>query len=117
MVLPNRTTTKGGTPMLNHRKEPFITRHAIDRALEMGLSLQVLRDLFHNPAVVRPGRPRKPSQFARHPRFIVVSDLHPQYALVVEDDPTHPVVVSIVFREQREYVRDGETYRLANPTD
>lgn len=100
------TTTKGDT--MDHTITPRMTRHALDRCHEMGLQAKVAKAIFRTPAIVRPATRRgEPSRF---PRCMVTSDRFPGYAIVVEDRPTGPWVVTVVFRTTETYDRQGTTY-------
>jgi len=94
---------------MNHDQTPKMTRHALERCQEMGIPARLAKGIFRRPAVVRPanqaGRP------TRWDRYMVTSDLFPDYAVVVEDRDGVVWVVTVVFRTTEVYDRDGHTFR------
>lgn len=94
--------------MLDHNRTPRLTRHARVRCKEMGISTKVAKAIYRHPAVCRVTNDRP----ATDDLYLVTSDLHPVYAIVVTDGPSGPTVVTVVFRTAQTYVRDGSTYRI-----
>lgn len=92
---------------MNHDQTPRMSQHARERCRQMGLSTKVAKAIFRAPGVVRPADNGNQTEW---PNFMVTSDLHPEYALVVADHPTGPVVVTVVFRVIETYQRQGTTY-------
>lgn len=93
---------------MDHSITPRMTRHALERCQEMGLRAKVAKAIYRTPAITRPTlRKGEPSQF---PRVMVISDNWPEYAIVVEDRPTGPWVITVVFRTTETYDRNGTTY-------
>lgn len=93
---------------MDHSVTPRMTRHALDRCQEMGIPARLAKAIYRKADVVRPAKRRgKPS---RWPRVMCVSDLFPDYAVVIEDRPTGPWVITVVFRTTQEYDRQGQTY-------
>lgn len=81
---------------------PRLSRHARERCAEMGISTKVAKEIVRHPDVDRPGKPGSD-------RRVAVSDLHPGYAVVyAPHDP--PEVISVVFRTQVRYHRNGTEY-------
>lgn len=94
--------------MLNHTVTPRMTRHALERCQEMGIPARLAKGIYRRPAIVRTAtRKGEPS---RWPRFLIVSDVFPDYAIIVDDRPDGPWVVTVVFRTHEAYTRNGSTY-------
>lgn len=83
---------------------PRLTHHARERCAEMGLSTKVAKAIVQRPTMTYPSRSRD-----GHMALIATSVHVPEYAVVfLPEDP--PLILTVVFREQRTYVRDGESY-------
>jgi len=93
------------------RVTPTLTHHARERCKEMGISTKVAKRIWQHRTMTR-------QVWAR--RLIVTSTTEPDYAIVVVepqdwvggDVPTVPVVVTVLFAVEEEYVREGSTYRV-----
>lgn len=93
---------------MDHSLTPRMTRHALERCQEMGIPARLAKAIYRKADVVRPAKRRgEPSRF---PRVMCVSDLFPDYAVVIEDRPTGPWVITVVFRTTDDYTRQGTTY-------
>ena len=92
---------------------PVISYHARDRCAEMGISTKVAKKIWRTRMLTRPAA-------GPGDRIMVLSPEHPEYAIIVALQPDPPVqddrplVVSIVFNCDEEYVREGANYRVVN---
>lgn len=89
---------------------PVMSRHARERCAEMGISTKVAKRIAARPSLTYGGNPGTPSR-------VHVSDEHPEYAVVVGPPPSpgaRPVVVTVLFREHQDYVRNGAVCILAD---
>jgi len=91
---------------------PVMSHHTRERCAEMGISTKVAKRIWRTRMLTRPAA--GPGE-----RIMVLSPEHPEYAVIIALHPDPPVqddrplVVSIVFNCDEEYVRDGATFRLA----
>jgi hypothetical protein len=91
--------------MLDHSLTPRMTRHALERCQEMGIPARLAKGIYRRPAVVRPA-PKDGRD-----GWIVVSDLFPDYAVVVFlGRDGYPTIATVVFRTTEDYARKGTTY-------
>lgn len=97
---------------MDHNLTPRLTRHALARCQEMGIRTKVAKAIYRTPAIVRPAATPGGLHLHQYPRSMVTSDRWPAYAIVVEDRPTGPWVVTVVFRTQETYTRQGTTYSV-----
>jgi hypothetical protein len=83
---------------------PVLTVHARQRCAEMEISTKVAKAILRHADLTRPTWPS--------PCRIATSTQTPEYAVVyVEDDP-RPVIVTVLFRTDQPYRRDGATFVL-----
>ena len=88
--------------MSTYRPTPVLCEHARERCAEMGISTKVAKRIVREAAVVRPG-------MAHSDRLVAVSDTYPAYAVVyVPGEPD--LIVTVLFRTQVLYLRDGSGY-------
>lgn len=81
---------------------PILSQHARERCAEMGIRTRVAKDIVRHADVVRAGKRGDDALMA-------TSDRYPEYAVVFGPrDP--PIIVTVLFREQETYVRNGSTY-------
>lgn len=78
-----------------------VSDHALKRCVEMGVSPAALASLMHDPSL---------TWDSYDETTVRVSDAQPRWAVVVGDDGT---VVTVVFRTDKDYVRDGRTFTIA----
>ena len=86
-----------------------MTRHALERCKEMGIPARLAKGIYRRADVTRPANRKGDTN--RWPRVMCVSDSFPGYAVVVEDRPTGPWVITVVFRTTETYDRQGHTYK------
>lgn len=87
--------------MSGYPPTPILTTHARERCAEMQISTKVPKQIVRHADMVRPGKPGDPAMMA-------TSDRYPDYAVVFS--PGEPeVIVTVLFREHADYVRDGAT--------
>lgn len=77
-----------------------VSEHALKRCTEMGISPTALAALVRQPSM----------SWSSNDTTVRVSDAHPKWAAVVGDDGT---VVTVVFRTDKNYTRDGRTFMVA----
>lgn len=81
---------------------PTMSCHARERCAEMGISTKVAKRIVQHADMVHPGNVGTGCLVAR-------SDAYPDYIVVFS--PTEPpTVVTVAFRTDIEYVRNGTTY-------
>lgn len=78
-----------------------ISDHALKRCVEMGVSPSALAALMHSPSL---------TWDSFNETTVRVSNAHPKWAAIVGTDGT---VVTVVFRTDKDYVRDGKTFTIA----
>ncbi len=86
--------------------DPTISEHARARCAEMGISTKVAKAIAKNPTLTYSGNPGTDCR-------VYLSEAHPEYAVVVGPPPSgsdRPVVVTVLFRTEDDYVRAGATY-------
>lgn len=83
---------------------PRMSIHARERCAEMGISTKVAKRIVQRPDLTRPGS-TKPGEDGR---LIAVADAYPEYAVVF--DPVDLVIVSVLFRTEVEYTREGDHF-------
>jgi hypothetical protein len=88
---------------LYQRETPRLTQHARHRCAEMGISTKVAKRIVQDACVTRPCNVAEKTHCQ-----IMVSDQHPEYAVVY--DPILRVVVTVLFRTTENYLRDGATF-------
>lgn len=82
---------------------PKMTRHALERCQEMGISSKVAKRIVRHATLVRPG-----NRITRD-AYVATSDGDPLYAVVFyPGDP--PVIVTVLFRTYETYARRGATF-------
>lgn len=88
---------------------PRLTRHARERCAEMGISTKVAKEIVLHADLTRPCLGNPDCAIAR-------SDRHPGYAVVYNphQEAPRPVIVTVLFQTQDEYVREGKTYRVVD---
>lgn len=91
----------------------FISLHAKERMAEMGVTREQVRLLANEADLSRPG---SLTESTGAPGTIHTRDDMPDWAAVTcpADEPGLRVVVSVVFRTDRPYVREGRTWRPAD---
>lgn len=91
---------------MDHSLTPRMTRHALERCQEMGIPARLAKAIWRKATTTYPS----PSRNGRE-GLVVSSDLFPEYAIIVAPaHDGHPTVVTVVFRTQDDYTRQGETY-------
>lgn len=91
---------------MDHAVTPRMTRHALARCQEMGIPARLAKAIWRKATQTYPSR----SQDGRD-GLVVSSELFPGYAIIVAPAyDGHPTVVTVVFRTQDDYTRQGETY-------
>jgi len=93
------------------RVTPVLSHHARERCKEMGISTKVAKRIWQHRTMTRHVMAR---------RLLVTSTLEPDYAIVVVepqewvggDAPAVPMVITVVFATDKDYIREGTTYRV-----
>lgn len=82
---------------------PKMTKHAVQRCAEMGISTKVAKRIVRNPSI---------THAAREGRMVATSVDHPDYAVVyAADRETESVwVITVLFNTQVRYERNGVTW-------
>lgn len=94
--------------MSDHPETPVLSRHARQRCAEMGISTKVAKAIHRTRDLTYPGSPT-----TAEPALVAFSEDHPGYAIVYIPRAASPdVIVTVVFREEGDYIRQGETYEL-----
>lgn len=86
---------------------PRVSHHAQQRCAEMGLSTKVAKRIWRRRDITSPGRAFRDSNQG----VVVFSDAEPDYAIVVDPSSDRPVIMTVLFRTEMDYARDGATYR------
>jgi len=77
-----------------------LSRHARQRAAEMGVPTKWIKHMIRNPDLCRPGRA------GRMDDWLVVSDAHPDIAVVYRQHPNGEItVLTVLRRTYEEYTR------------
>lgn len=89
---------------------PNMSEHARERCSEMGISTKVAKRIVQNADL-------RYTQLDRPGCYVAAWSGEPMYAVAVDGDPADPdcsshVVITVVFRETREYVREGRSYQV-----
>lgn len=92
---------------------PTMSHHARLRCAEMGISTKVAKRIVANPSTTYCGKPGS-DEGTR----VLMSAEYPDYAVVLGHRPGTevPVVITVLFREQADYVRNGATYSVVTPS-
>lgn len=94
-------------PLPPIRPTPILSDHARERCAEMQISTKVAKAIYRHADVIRPGRPAIRDDI---PRQIAHSDLYPDYTVVFVETSEGPVIITVLFKTQDFYVRDGATF-------
>jgi hypothetical protein len=82
-----------------HAPTPVLTHHARQRCAEMGISTKVAKRIVQTAS----------STYTSKDGVIHHSREHPEYAVVTPDD--NPLLIlTVVFRTEETYVRDGANF-------
>lgn len=88
------------------RPTPVMSHHARQRCVEMGISTKVAKRIVQTSYLTYAGRPGSPPGTKVH-----LSHEHSEYAAVTApSDEGGEVVLTVLFRTQEEYVRNGTTF-------
>lgn len=99
-------STQAGTTLIP-APTPVMSKHARERCAEMGISTKVAKRIWRRPTLMTyPGNPGSGATVA-------VSREWPEYMVVgVERDDEPDLIVSIMFRSPKVYVRNGTTFEV-----
>lgn len=85
---------------------PILTDHARERCAQMGIPTKVVKRIWQHRTLVRGLQDQH--------RVVVTAVHEPQYALVVDDTEAVPVIITVLFAEREEWVREGTSYRVVS---
>ena len=82
----------------------FHSHHATGRYAEMGISQSVAEDIVRHARVTYPSGQRRGQS---RPCTTALSDKHPGYAVVFQRDDNYVRIVTVTFRTDADYERNG----------
>jgi hypothetical protein len=83
---------------------PILTDHARERCAEMGIRAKDAKHIWQKKTLTR--------GLVNQHRVIVSSTSNPDYVLVVDETEERPVIITVLFKSDEEYIRLGRTYRI-----
>lgn len=83
------------------------TQHARDRCAEMGISTKIGKRIWRNQCMTYPVTDTSWGTQAT----MVLSEVEPRYSLVVVITDEQAIAVTVAFRTDGPYIREGETFR------
>lgn len=82
-----------------------LTKHALNRAEEMGIPLGTVCDIVRRPNLTYCSKSRRGDD-----GMIAVRDDYPDWAVVYKLEGDRVLVTSVVFRTYEDYQRQGESF-------
>lgn len=99
-----------------HPVTPVMSTHARERCAEMGIPTKLAKAIWIRQQGGHGGT-SYPDPSRGTGRLIVRADEFPGYAIVVDPHSDRPVIVTVLFDSQEQYVREGRTYRVVEGDD
>lgn len=87
-----------------------LTKHALERMAEMGATAGDVEEILDNPSTTRPSRSYGGGRMSAG--TLAVSDSHPDWAVIYKVEDELKVVLTVVFRTDERYDRDGRGYTV-----